>query len=182
MGRPPACILLAVLLAPLGACADARRRSDLESRVAELGHRNWIVIADAAYPVQTPAGVETVVDGGDSLDLTSQVLSELHGQGHVRPIVYLDAELAFVSEADAPGVTAYRDALARTLPRATVLRMPHAELLAQVAQSARQYRVLVLKTGSKLPYSSVFLELDCGYWSPESEERLREKMAAPGPR
>jgi hypothetical protein len=28
-----------------------------------------------------------------------------------------------------------------------------------------------------LPYTSVFLQLDCGYWSADAERRLREAMA-----
>jgi hypothetical protein len=31
-----------------------------------------------------------------------------------------------------------------------------------------------------LPYTSVFLQLDCGYWSPEAEKRLRTTMGATG--
>jgi hypothetical protein len=36
----------------------------------------------------------------------------------------------------------------------------------------------VLKTNMTLPYTSVFIELDCGYWSPEAEARLRAAMEA----
>jgi hypothetical protein len=31
-------------------------------------------------------------------------------------------------------------------------------------------------TNLTLPYTSVFLELDCGYWSPEAEQRLRDAI------
>jgi len=34
-----------------------------------------------------------------------------------------------------------------------------------------------LKTNMTIPYTSVFFELDCGYWHPGAEERLREAMA-----
>jgi hypothetical protein len=34
----------------------------------------------------------------------------------------------------------------------------------------------MIKTDLTLPYTSVFMELDCGYWSPESEAKMREKM------
>jgi hypothetical protein len=27
-----------------------------------------------------------------------------------------------------------------------------------------------------IPYTSVFFELDCGYWNAEAEERLREAI------
>jgi hypothetical protein len=38
----------------------------------------------------------------------------------------------------------------------------------------------VIKTPSLLPYSSVFINLDCGYWSAEAEERLRRRIKAGG--
>jgi len=38
--------------------------------------------------------------------------------------------------------------------------------------------VLVLKTRMAIPYTSVFLQLDCQYWSADSEARLREAMKA----
>jgi hypothetical protein len=36
--------------------------------------------------------------------------------------------------------------------------------------------VLILKTDLTLPYTSVFIELDCGYWGPEKEQALRAMM------
>ena len=51
------------------------------------------------------------------------------------------------------------------------------------------FDVLVIRTTTALPYSSVFLELRPGYWDGESEQRLRtemqrkrmEKLASPTP-
>jgi hypothetical protein len=37
--------------------------------------------------------------------------------------------------------------------------------------------VVLIKTPLTIPYTSVFVELDCGYWSPESEAALRARMA-----
>jgi len=36
--------------------------------------------------------------------------------------------------------------------------------------------VLVLKTTMTIPYSSVFIRLDCKYWSADAEKRLRARM------
>jgi hypothetical protein len=44
-------------------------------------------------------------------------------------------------------------------------------------QPTKTFHVLVLKTNMKIPYMSVFIRLECGYWSAEAEKRLREKMA-----
>jgi hypothetical protein len=32
-----------------------------------------------------------------------------------------------------------------------------------------------------LPYTSVFIQLDCGYWSAEAEQRLRAAFSATPP-
>jgi hypothetical protein len=34
----------------------------------------------------------------------------------------------------------------------------------------------MIKTDLALPYTSAFLELDCGYWPAEAEQKLRQKM------
>ena len=44
--------------------------------------------------------------------------------------------------------------------------------------AGRAFRVLLLKTTLALPYTSVFVELDCGYWSAEAEAALRAAIAA----
>ena len=38
-------------------------RATLDERLPLLGHRNWIVVADAAYPWQASAGIETIDTG-----------------------------------------------------------------------------------------------------------------------
>jgi hypothetical protein len=52
----------------------------------------------------------------------------------------------------------------------------HEELIARLDQVAKTFRILMIKTNLTLPYTSVFMELDCGYWSPESEANMREAM------
>jgi hypothetical protein len=40
---------------------------------------------------------------------------------------------------------------------------------------------VVLKTEATIPYSSVFIQLDCGYWDANKEKKLREKMKQTDP-
>jgi hypothetical protein len=54
--------------------------------------------------------------------------------------------------------------------------VPHEELIGKLDEAAKTFRVLILKTNLTLPYTSVFLELDCGYWDAGSEERLRQAI------
>jgi hypothetical protein len=159
-------------------------RQRVTQQLPLLGHRNWIVIVDSAYPLQSRNGIETIATGEEQLSVVNYVLGALKKSPHVRPTIYLDAELPFVPEDDAQGITAYRNELSSVvagLPRQSLL---HEEIIRKLDKSAETFHVLVLKTNMQLPYTSVFLELDCGYWNPEAERRLRERMsrAVPSPR
>ena len=43
--------------------------------------------------------------------------------------------------------------------------------------AGKTFHVLLLKTNHTQPYTSVFLQLECGYWSPKAEKELRTAMA-----
>ena len=147
----------------------------LRSLLPVFGHRNWIVVADSAYPAQSKPGIETVFAGGDQVDALRRVFNAIAGAAHVRANIYVDRELEFVAEHDAPGVLDYRAELYRLLG-ASVRKTPHEEIIARLDQAAQIFRVLIVKTEMTIPYTSVFFELDCGYWSAEAETRLRKKM------
>jgi len=59
-----------------------------------------------------------------------------------------------------------------------VQTMPHDKLIATVNDASKTFQVLVLKTNMTIPYSSVFIRLNCKYWSDEAEARLRAKMGS----
>jgi len=173
--------LLALLLAALVTSCAAPWRARLDAALPELGHRNWIVVADGAYPAQTSPGIETVATGAEPHEVLAAVLAALDASTHVRPEIWLDRELELVSEADAPGIDAFRRELARTLEGRPVHRDElHEAVLHRLDAEGRLARVLVLKTRGSLPYTSVFLRLECGYWSAEAEARLRERMRGGG--
>ena len=148
-----------------------------ESRFDRLlplfGHRNWIVIADAAYPAQSNPGIETIFTNGDHTQVLGKILDAIGASSHVRANVYLDAELKLVAEEDAPGVTALRKKMMGLLGGENTREIAHEEIIARLDQAGNLFRILILKSTLAIPYSSVFLELDCGYWSAEAEERLR---------
>jgi hypothetical protein len=152
---------------------------ELKSRLPLFGHRNWIVVADSAYPAQSKPGIETIVAGGDQVDAVRMVLENVRASVHVRANVYVDRELDFVAENDAPGIGDCRQRLLALLKGANVKQLPHDEIIAKLDECAQIFRVLILKTGLALPYTSVFFELDCGYWSAEAEQRLRDAMQEP---
>jgi L-fucose mutarotase/ribose pyranase (RbsD/FucU family) len=142
-----------------------------------LGHRNWIVVADAAYPAQCTPGIETLYTGAEHAEVLQKVLEAIDASGHLCARVSLDAELKFVSEEDAPGVTTMRQELNRLLAGRTTQAMAHEEIIARLDEAGRRFRILLLKSKLTIPYSTVFLELDCGYWSSEAEQRLRTLQA-----
>jgi hypothetical protein len=106
-------------------------RQTLDDRLRVYGHRNWIVVADSAYPLQSNGNAP-----------------------HLRPVVYTDKELGFVSEDDAVGIGAYRQLLTglfeKYLPDQKIATIPH---------------VLVVTTNMALPYST-----------DDAERRLRESI------
>lgn len=159
-----------------------RQIESWESRFAELlplfGHRNWIVVADAAYPAQANPGIETISTGREHTEVLAKVLGAIGASNHVRTTAYLDAELKFVAEEDAPGVTALRQEIAETLKTQDTREMEHERIIARLDDAGRLFRVLILKSTLAIPYTSVFLELDCGYWSADAEKRLRSSIQA----
>jgi L-fucose mutarotase/ribose pyranase (RbsD/FucU family) len=156
--------------------------TDWKARLRDLlplfGHRNWIVVADSAYPAQSRPGIETVASGADQFQVLRHVLDAINSAGHVRANVYADKELALVPEVDAPGVEEYRRDLNAALHGAHVQYIPHEQIIHKLDQSAQVFCVLIIKTEMTIPYTSVFFELDCGYWNADAEQRLREAIAA----
>jgi len=160
------------------ASARAAWRATLDERLPLLGHRNWIVVADSAYPWQASAGIETIDTAEDHVAVVRGVLQAIAGSRHVRPVVHLDAELPLVAEERAPGITACREELAAALGGLAAVWLPHEEVIAKLDEAGRTFRILLLKTTLALPYTSVFVRLDCGYWSAEAEAALRAAVAA----
>lgn len=150
----------------------------VKDRLPLYGHRNWIVVADSAYPDQSRDGIETIVAHENQLAVLKTVLALIGESKHVRPIVYTDKELPLVDEADAPGISDYRDQLASILNGQTANVLPHEQIIAKLDDVSKTFRVLIIKTTLTIPYTSVFLQLDCAYWSADQENRLRAKMSA----
>jgi len=100
-------------------------KTKLSEELTKYGHRNWIVVADSAYPLQVPPGIETILADADQLTVVREVITDLAEARHVRAIVYTDSELSFVPEQDAKGVGAYREGLAKLLYPKTLIRLCH---------------------------------------------------------
>ena len=49
--------------------------------------------------------------------------------------------------------------------------------IANLAKASQNFQVLIIKTTMTIPYTTVFLQLDCAYWSADAERKLRSQMA-----
>ncbi|UWZ83324.1 RbsD/FucU domain-containing protein [Occallatibacter riparius] len=171
--------LLITLILPC--LAQDNWRAAVDQKLPLLGHRNWIVIADSAYPQSSSPGIDVIETNADQLEVVQYVLAAVNKSIHVRPEVLLDAELPYVAESDAPGVTGYRQQLEKILAGSSAQHELHTSLIQQLDDASKMYRVVVLKTRMAIPYTTVFLRLNAKYWSDDAEKRMRAKMAAGAP-
>jgi hypothetical protein len=168
-------LVLAIMLLFNG-CSEIDWRTRFTEQLALFGHRNWIIIADSAYPLQSASGITTIPTDKSHLEVLKIVLHEIDKAPHVKPVILLDAELKMVTDADAPGIANYRAELQKLLEGKQTNVLPHEQIIAKLDQTARLFNVLILKTNMILPYTSVFLELDCAYWNSEKEKKLRDMI------
>jgi hypothetical protein len=173
-------LLLYVLLFTATLQAVAAPPNDWQARVNQamplLGHRNWILVVDSAYPLQSSPGIETIETGASQIDVVNFVLGAIDRSIHVRPVILMDAELPFVPDTDAPGASQYRADIGRRLGGFTIDSERHEKIIADIAEASKDFHILVLKTNMTIPYSSVFVRLDCKYWSADAEKRMRARM------
>jgi hypothetical protein len=148
----------------------------LTKRLPLLGHRNWILVVDSAYPLQTSPGLEVIETNAGQIEVTRAVLAQIKDSIHVRPVIFMDAELPFLTEEDSPGANAYRQQISAALHDYTIQDALHEQLIAQISNAGKEFKILVLKTRLTVPYSSVFIRLDCKYVSVDAEDRLRARM------
>lgn len=172
-------LISVTIAAALAGCQTSDRnnwRAELSRRLPAMGHRNWLLIADSAYPAQTAPGIEIILTREDHFTVLDTVLTSIRRAEHIRPNIYLDKELQYLSEQSAPGIKNFRKKLLNLLNSRNVSYLPHEELIQRLSASAEKFTVLVLKTDLTLPYTSVFIELDCGYWSDSAQKKLRKAI------
>lgn len=151
-------------------------KTAVEMQAAQLGYRNWIVIAESSFPAHSRPGTRQVNTYQPIPVVLDEVLRALERTEHVRPRIYTTRELPVVENDFAPGIDAYRGELETSLHGYNPVELDQDSLITLVHDAQRSFDVLVLRTTTALPYSTVFLELQPGYWDGESEERLRERM------
>lgn len=56
--------------------------------------------------------------------------------------------------------------------------MLHEDVIRELDNSAKIFDVLIIKTNLTIPYTSVFFQLECGYWNAGAENNLRTNLNA----
>jgi D-ribose pyranose/furanose isomerase RbsD len=153
-------------------------KSIVQNRLPLYGHRNWIVVSDSAFPAYSEPGIETIAVNEDLPSVLKYVAHAIAASRHVRATVFVDQELQFIDERDYPGVTELRKHIAAEFAKQQMQTMPHAEVMNKVDEAGKTFRILFIKTTSTIPYTSVFMRLDCGYLSDEGERKIRAAIAA----
>jgi hypothetical protein len=148
----------------------------VDTQVSRLGYRNWIVIAEASFPAHNRPGLRQVTATSDTPEVLDYVLNALERTENVRPNIYLTRELRSVENDFAPGIDELRGRIRGSLHGHEPTELDQSALLTLMEDANRTFDILVIRTPTALPYSSVFLELLPGYWDADSESRLRERI------
>jgi len=151
-------------------------KNEFQRMLPLMGHRNWILVVDKAYPWQSGSGITTLYTGQPLVKTLEEVVTALKASTHAKPVFYTDKEMAFITEDLAKGSDAYREQLKKVLEGQTTQSLLHDDVFPKIAEAAKLFNILILKTDETIAYSSVFIELDCAYWGPEKEKALREQM------
>ncbi|MDR3308678.1 MAG: hypothetical protein LBS80_01855 [Tannerella sp.] len=160
-------------------CCDAVStlswKDELKTDVPLLGHRNWIVVTDMAYPLQAQAGIKTIYTNEAYIDVLEFVYKEIEQAPHVKAAIYQDRELLYLNEKDAAGIDVLRKQM-KTLLGDKALPVSHEELINRLDEVSRKFNVVILKSNLTVPYTSTFFELDCNYWDSASENALQDAI------
>ncbi len=152
-------------------------KAALKKQLPYLGHRNWILIVDKAFPAQNAPGIQVVNTGKELLPVLEFALNQIARSTHIKPIIYTDLELNFITLEQEPEIEQFRNQLSEILQGNDTQTIPHESVFEKIDEASKLFKVLVLKTEGTLAYSSVFLQLDCKYWSAEKESTLREAIS-----
>lgn len=151
-------------------------QSVLKEKLPLLGHRNWIVVTDMAYPLQAKKGITTLYARESYVDVLSVVKKMLDHSPHVYAHIHQDKELSYLDEHFCLGINQLKTKIEEVILSSEIKSMEHDQLIARLDSISDLYEVIVIKTGLTKPYTSTFFELDCKYWDTNKQAELNEKI------
>ena len=156
--------------------AQQNWKQQFDKTLPLLGHRNWILVVDKAFPEQNAIGMEYINTNENLLSVLEYVLAQVNKSTHVKPIIYTDKELSFITEEQSKGVKHFAETSQKIFGNKNVNTLLHDSVFTKLDSESKLFKVLVIKTNEIIPYTSVFLQLDCAYWNGEQESQLRATM------
>lgn len=168
------CAVLDVL--PFSAEPEPVWIKNLEREVSELGAENWILVTDHAYPIPQSAEAHVVLADAKLDVALAAVFEAVESEGHIWPRLYTLREFDFLEKDYAPGVASLRELRTAVIAERKLQVIPQSTVDLLLEEVIPNKRILIVKSTSAYPYSSVFMELDSGYWNARSEDALRKKM------
>ncbi len=148
----------------------------VNQEILKLGNFNWIIIAEPSFSALNRRGITTITVDATSPEVLKQVFSSLESNGHVDGKIYFSKESRFLKESDTPGISFFKLKRNKAINGRKARALDHLALEMLIIEAKEKYNILLIKTNTLLPYSSVFLELESGYWDGESETALRKRM------
>jgi hypothetical protein len=154
---------------------NAEWQEVLKQKMPYLGHRNWIVITDMAYPLQSGDGIITLYANEPYDKVLKTVKDEVDKAPHVFAHVYHDKELSLLTETDVPDIQKLRSRMDEICGK-NVEFLPHVELIKKLDEAGKLFTIVIIKTPLTMAYTSTFFELDCKYWNADKQARLDKAM------
>lgn len=177
--------LLFICLFLSGSCIQkdtVRNQTDwqtvLKEKLPLLGHRNWIVVTDMAYPSQAKKGITTLYAQESYVDVLSIVKKMLDHSPHVYAHIYQDKELSYLDDRFCLGINQLKTKIEEVLLSSEIKSIKHDHLIARLDSISNLYEVIVIKTELAKPYTSTFFELDCKYWDNNKQTELNKKISS----
>lgn len=171
------CLLVSLFCFLLGHCSyeETTWKKEFCQDINLMGHRNWIVVTDMAYPLQSQPGIKTYYTGESYLDVLSVVKEMIDKAPHIKANVYQDKELLFLDEKVVAGIDDLRRK-SRQLLGNRLQYIPHEVLISRLDSLSRVFNVFILKSDLTMPFTSAFFELDCQYWDEIKQRELDKRI------
>lgn len=121
-------------------------KKEFEQLLPKLGHRNWILVVDKAFPLQSAPGIVTINTGEPMRPVLGELVRMLEKASHVKPVYYTDLELNSLSDDLCPGAEQARTEIFQALQDAQVNTILHEEVFSKIDTASKLFTTVVLNT------------------------------------
>ena len=174
------------LITCLAQAAPPASPVDWKAKISEsmplLGHRNSILVVDSAYPLQSCPSIETMRTDSSQLEVVQYILGPSVGPSiSILTSTWTQGLPLSPTQTHPAPQSAYAESenALHGLPVQQECPTKESSPPRSSTKRADEYHLLVLKTSMTIPSLSVFIRLDCKYWSGDAEERMRAPMRNP---